>query len=104
MTFHPTLAIARTGLTLEEWETTIGDFERQLAATTDSLVPIARQPLYARLAHIADGLVLLRDYYSRMPEEVAQLSTDQELLRQIRLVSARRVDLIDDLLIAVERP
>jgi Enoyl-(Acyl carrier protein) reductase len=95
---------ALTGLSLDDWDTTMGDLERQLAAVDEEGPgqPVS-EALHARIERLLDGLMLLRDYYGRLPAETTQFSADQELLRQVSQASARRVRLIDDLLAALGR-
>jgi hypothetical protein len=102
MTSHRSLEIPRDGQSLDDWDETIDDLERQLARL-DEGEPTTRQPLFARWERLREGLAQLQEYYVRLPAETARFSADQAFLEQVAQGTRRRILLIDDLLAALER-
>ncbi|MFV9505677.1 MAG: SDR family oxidoreductase [Oscillochloridaceae bacterium umkhey_bin13] len=93
----------QTGQSLQDWDATIADLERQLAHLETNQDPMVSFALQTRRTQLREGLALLQHYYARVPQETARYSSDRRFLRQIQQIAERRVKLIDDLISALER-
>ncbi|NTU81368.1 MAG: hypothetical protein HGA45_18650 [Chloroflexales bacterium] len=102
MSSHRSQSITRNGQGLDDWDETIGDLERQLGQLEEA-GPLAIQPLFARWERLREGLLGLQEYYARLPAETARFSDDPDFLEQVVQVAGRRIQLINDLLAALER-
>jgi hypothetical protein len=98
----PPPACGSPDCTLAAWEELIGDLDRELLHAEDD-DPTAGASIHARWQRLYDGLVQLKAYYDRVPEETARYSDDEVFLRKVALAAARRTRLVEDLLAALER-
>lgn len=92
----------RGARTLHTWHETLDDLERQIERAEAEAQGLDAA-LHARWVMLRESLFSLQAYYARVPEETARLSSDPEFLRRVEHAAARRLRLIDDLLVALER-